>query len=193
MRLMARHTTFAHRLVLKNKGARLLAVALGALFIQAGHAQTAGRLLDLTTMRVMTLDTMHVPFRDRMMFWQPELHLNIEMTVVTRLRIPPRIEDECRTIPRRLDVPAPGTMTSLATCSSRLVTRRGVNPKMNIALERPRIIRVAIVTLLITHEGRSGNLWNDDDGALNRAAGGEDKNDRRDHDAKGGNRHPGLT
>lgn len=67
MRVVTGGTTFAERGMFENDRLGLLAMALGARFIQARHGQTPGGLHDVLAMRVVALDAIHFPFDDRMM------------------------------------------------------------------------------------------------------------------------------
>lgn len=85
---MAAGAAFAQRLVLEHERPGLLAVAGGALVVQARHGQVSAprRLETLAPMRVVALDAVHLPLRNRMMLRQPELQLDVEMAGVARGR-----------------------------------------------------------------------------------------------------------
>jgi hypothetical protein len=102
---MARGAAFTHGCMLKNEGPGLLAVALRAVLVPAGHGQPASRLHNIQAMWIMALDAIHFPFVDRMMLRQVKGSIDVQMALVTRLRVLPGIDDEL--VPAR---PADGNM-----------------------------------------------------------------------------------
>jgi len=137
MGTMAGDAAFAVGFVFKDKRAGLFAVALAALLVQAGHAESAGGLEDLPAVRVMALDAVHLAFRYWMMLGKPELKLDVQMTVVTGLGILAGVEDESGPVAWRRGMEASGAVAAFATGTARELFDVGANPKMDIALERP--------------------------------------------------------
>lgn len=84
VRGMTYRATFPHRFVFVNEGAALLAMALAAGLVFAGHGQAPGWLHDFHAMRVMALDTVHFSLRQWMMVRQVELGVRFKMTAKTR-------------------------------------------------------------------------------------------------------------
>lgn len=94
--IMAHSTAFTHGRMFKNEGACLFAMALRAAFAGTGHGEAAGGFENIAPVRVMALVAVHVPLDDRVMMRQVELGINIQMTLKTRSRIVPGIDDETR-------------------------------------------------------------------------------------------------
>ena len=111
MRRVTNGATFAQRLMLENEGPRLIPVARGAGLVQSGHRQTSGGLHDVTSVRIVALDTIHAPFDDRVMLRQVELGMNLEMTIETRRRILARVDNQTIAPAASRDMPAARSVT----------------------------------------------------------------------------------
>ena len=94
MRIMARGATFSNRLVLIHEWTRLLAMTFCALLIDARHRQATRWLHDFVPMRIVALHTIHPPFDHRMMLRQIEKRVHIQVTLKTRGRILPGINNK---------------------------------------------------------------------------------------------------
>src|ERR1700752_2857301 len=93
MRGVAGHAPFAQRLVFKDKGARLLAMTLGAGFIQTRHRQASRRLQNLPSVRIMALHAVHPSFRDRVVLREIKFRVGLEVALKADLRGLARIYD----------------------------------------------------------------------------------------------------
>jgi hypothetical protein len=71
-------------------------MALRATFILSRHRQPARRFENVAAVRVMAIHATHVAFDDRMMLWQTEFGVDIEMALETGCRIAAGINDELR-------------------------------------------------------------------------------------------------
>src|SRR5260221_12609656 len=69
--------------MLEHKRAGLLAMALGALLVQPRHGETASRLHNLLSVRVVTLHAIHSSFDDRMVLRKIEFRVDLEMALKT--------------------------------------------------------------------------------------------------------------
>jgi hypothetical protein len=67
VRIVAGGASFAHRFVLVDEGAGLLAMTFRALLVHARHRETAGRLHDFVPVRIVALYAIHLAFNDGMM------------------------------------------------------------------------------------------------------------------------------
>lgn len=65
--LMAGGAAVLHALMNEDKGPSLFPVALGALLILAGQAETAGLFENLAAVRVVTTDAIHLTLKNGMM------------------------------------------------------------------------------------------------------------------------------
>jgi hypothetical protein len=115
---MTNDATFAQRLVLENEGAGLLAVALGTGLIVSGHRETARRFENVTTVRVVTLNTIHLAFDYGMMLRQFEFSMRREVTLETGCGVLARVHNELAASTTRLDVFATGTVTGFAAAGA---------------------------------------------------------------------------
>jgi hypothetical protein len=120
---MAYHTALTQCLMLVNKRAALLGVALKADFVSAQESKPAGFevLLNIcrcafdrdSLVRVVTIRAAHFAFEHRMVVRQLERRANFQVTLETSLRIFPRIDD--RTSPAAgFNVQTPGAVTRFA-------------------------------------------------------------------------------
>lgn len=115
MRLMARRTAVTERLVLKGMRPGLFAVALRAPLIQPRHRQSSSGFHDVKPMRIVTLRTIHVPFRNGMVLGQIKLRVGLQMTGETRRGITAGIDDELAPSATHGRVPAARTVARFAT------------------------------------------------------------------------------
>jgi len=114
MRVMACRAALAKGRVFENEGARLLAVALRAVFIQTRDGQSGGGLHDVAAVRVMALNAIHPLFRDRMMLRQPELDFRRTMTLEAGRRILAGVDNKLPTPAASGDMETAGAMASFA-------------------------------------------------------------------------------
>jgi hypothetical protein len=120
---MADDTALTHCLVLVNKWAPLLRVALEASLVSAQESEATAFecLLNVSLctfnsdpgMRVVTIGAAHFAFQHRVMMRQLELRPDFQVTLETSLRRLTRIDNSVRRA-SALYVQAPGTMTRLA-------------------------------------------------------------------------------
>jgi hypothetical protein len=162
---MTDHATFPHCLVLVNKGAPLRGMALEAGFVSAQESKAPAfeHLLNIgpatldcdTDVRIMAIRAAHFAFQHRMVVRQLELCPHFQVTLETRFRRLPRIDDRVR------------RATALDVQTSRTVTRFATNVLCVLAMRlqagmrrRPKIARNIFVTrraFLGSHELRAGN------------------------------------
>lgn len=104
---------FAQGFVLKDKWTGLVLVTLGAALILSSHCQAAFGFENVTAVRVVAVDAIHVTFDDRVMLRQIELALDIEMALKTAVRFFPRVDNESGAA-AGTDMFAAGTMAGFA-------------------------------------------------------------------------------
>jgi hypothetical protein len=95
--------------VLEDERPRLLAMAGGALFVQARHPQSAGRLEDLTAVGIVAVDAVHLALDHRVVLGQAERICTRDGTI-NRPGVLARIEDQLGAIAGRRDMLAAGSM-----------------------------------------------------------------------------------
>ena len=157
MRVMARRTAVAHRLVLEHHWAGLLAMAVGAAFILSRHGEAARRFHDVRAMRIVALRAIHPAFDDRMMLRQIELGVRFEMALETRGRVLAGIEDEF--LPAaRLDMQAARAMTGFAAAGTCFGIRHKMQARMWAGRKFLDNLGVAFVAGFIADESRTGNF-----------------------------------
>src|SRR5437016_3404619 len=69
-------------------------MTLGAVLVHTSHCQAAGRFHDVAAVRVMALDTIHFLFQHRVMLRKMKFHFRGAVTLKTRSRILPRVQNE---------------------------------------------------------------------------------------------------
>jgi len=114
MRLVTSHAAFPQGGMLKHKRPGLILVALGAILICPRHGQSARRLEEVISVRIMALPAIHVPFDHRMMLREHKVALHIEMAFKAGGGILAGIDDELGTT-AGFNMPAAGPMTGFAT------------------------------------------------------------------------------
>ena len=110
VRLVACGAAVLHALMNEDEGSSLFAVALGALLVLTGQAQTAGLFENLSTVRIVTRDAVHLPFKNGMMLGEAELGMFLLMAVQAGLGIGTGIVDKDAFPAACLDVFAAGTV-----------------------------------------------------------------------------------
>lgn len=94
---VAGDAAFAHRRMFKDNRARLVTMTLRTAFIWPRHRQPARRLENVATVRVVAIHATHVAFDDRMMLWQIEFRVHIQMALKTGSWVFTGIDDELGT------------------------------------------------------------------------------------------------
>jgi len=147
--IMADRAAFAHGLVLEDKRAGLVAMALRAALILPGHGQPAFWFQNITSVRVVTLHATHMPLNDGVMLRQIEFTLDVQMTLETGRRIGARVDDEFR-VTAGFDVFAAGTVAGFATgfADHRRVLK--MNPGMGAGGKLPDNFGMAVHAGLVT-------------------------------------------
>jgi hypothetical protein len=93
MRRVANGATFAQGRMFKNKWPCLFSMALGAGFVQARHGQSSRGLHNVQAVGIVALDTIHLPFKHRVVLRKMKLGIDVQMTLKTRCWILPGVND----------------------------------------------------------------------------------------------------
>jgi len=155
--IMTQGAAFAHRRMLKNKRTRLIAMALLAAFVLAGHGQSARRFDNIAAVRVMALPAIHMTLDHRMMLRQIKFRVNVEMALKAGGRFLVRVDDEIRAS-ACLDVLAAGAVTGFAagiTNHRRIVK---MNPRVRTGGKFPDDVPMAVRAGFIADVMRPGNF-----------------------------------
>ncbi len=175
VRVVANGAAFPQRFVLEDKGAGLLAVALGATFVEARHRQPLGSLEDVRSVRIVALDTVHSAFQHRMMLGQIELTMRLEVTAQARGGVLAGVDDELRTPAGGFDVLAAWPVTRFASRLPGHFCILQVNARVSAGGENARNIGVAICAGFIADVVRARNFRGRQDRARSNGAGIEQK------------------
>lgn len=160
---VANRAAFAKRLVFKREGAGLFPMALGARFIESGHGQAARRFHHVPAVRIVALRAIHAVLDDRMVMGKIHLRVNIQMTLVTRRRILPRVDNRLAASAAHGHVFAPWPMTGFTAGQARPFHIVLVESAMRTYRENPGEVRVTIGAGLVADEGRSFDFqWHHD-------------------------------
>jgi hypothetical protein len=158
MGTMANGAAFAQRLVFEHKRSALIAVTRGAILVEPGHGQPAGRFENIAAMRIVALHTIHARFQHRMMLRQTEFSVGLQMTLETGSGIFAGIDDEFSASAPGLDVFAAGPVAGFATGLAGQFSALEMNARMRAGGKDARDIRVAIVAGFIADIIRAGNF-----------------------------------
>jgi hypothetical protein len=168
VRVVTDSAAFAQRLVFENHGPGLLAMALRAAFISAGHCQAATGFEDVSAVRIVALHTIHPPFQDRMMLREMKPGFSLDVALETSGRVFAWIDDEF-TPAAGLDVFAAGTVAGFATRAA----GQGAPPRISARMRTGRKDRdnggMTIRARLVPHNMGAGYAQRDDDGPVRRA------------------------
>ena len=163
VRVMATDAALAQRFVLEDKTLRLLAVAIRALFVEPRHRESAGRLHDVVSMRIVALHAVHLSFTNGMVLREVEIRVDFEMTIETGLRIASRINDELAATAADSHVFAARTMARFTTGTARHLRRLDVDARMRTGGENARVIPVAIHAPFVADKRRTFDFrWRHD-------------------------------
>ena len=152
----------------KHHGPGLLAVALGATFVLAGHGQATLGFEDVAAVRIVALHAIHPSFDNRMMLRQMKLAFNVQVTLETGSRILPGIDDESG-LAAGLDVFAAGAVAGFATRSARQGVPARISARMWTGREGGDNGGMAVHARLVPHQMGAGNGEGDNDRPVRRA------------------------
>ena len=178
VRVVANRAPFTQRLVLKDEGTGLLAVALRAILVQPRHRQAARRLENVTPMRVVALHAIHAPLDDRMPLRQMKFRLGLQMALETGGRVLAWIDDKLTASAARFDVFAARTMTGLAAGLAGHFRVRNMDARMWAGREHARDIGMAVKASAVADVSSTRDFGRSHDGPL-KAGAGDEKERRR--------------
>jgi hypothetical protein len=163
VRLMADSASFAQCFVFENERASLLAMALSAPFIQTSHHQSPAPLVNIHSVRIVTLGAIHFAFPDRVMLRQINFGMSLQMALQAGGRVVTRINDQPTAPPACRHMPAARTMACLAAGRPREAGPFKVHSSMGTGREYAGNVGVTLRTNFVANEGSSRNgRWRDD-------------------------------
>ena len=154
--------------MLEHERARLLAMAPGALLVQPGHRQTAGRLHDVQAVGIVALHAIHLALKHRVMLRQVELRMDIEVALQATGRILARVVNEgpgaCG------DMPAGGAMARFTAIDAGELNVIPAEFAVGAGGKNSRNVGVAIEAVFVPNKMSAFDFWRSDHGALKRTA-----------------------
>ena len=144
-------------------------MTLGTSLVDLRHGQSAGRLHDIETVRIVALNTIHVTFDDGVTVRHLKFGVCLEMTSKARGRVFGRVDNKFP--PAGFCVAAARSMTEFASVF--VTVRGGVEPKpgMCAGWERSAVVGVAIIASPVANVTRIRNGRSNHYRARNRGAG----------------------
>jgi hypothetical protein len=106
----------------------LLAMASDTGLVLTRHRQAAGRFHQVQSMGVMALHTVHLTLRHRMMIWEVELRLRLEMALVAGWGIVSGVRDKLTATPAAFDVEASGAVAGFTAVQRALGVLADLDP-----------------------------------------------------------------
>jgi hypothetical protein len=179
VRAMASGAAFAEGFVFVNEGAALFAMALRALFVEAGHGEAAGGLHRVVAVRVVALHTIHVAFDDRMMLRKIEFGMDVDVALETGARIFAGVDDETTATAADADVFAGRAMAGFAAADAREFYVVLVETAVRAEGECLRDVGVTFHAGSVADKMRAGDVRRGDDGAFHGRA-GQQQNEKSD-------------
>ena len=159
MRGMTGRAAFAHRLVFKDKTTGLILMTTGTVFTLESERKILGLPVDVTTMRIVTINAAHFAFRHEVMIRQTKLGMSLEMAIETSLRILPGIDDELvELLPAGGDMSAAGTVTRFAAGFPCHLQGLRMEPAVSAGRKLLHVVRMAIRAGGVANELGTGNL-----------------------------------
>lgn len=173
VRLMAGGASFAHGFMLEHKWASLIAVTIGAAFVQSGHGQSAGRLPNIVAVGIMTVAATHAAFEHRMVLRQIELRMRRQMTLEAGCGIAARIDDQITCTGRR-HMAATWTVTRFAAgLPGHLESIVAMEPAVGAAGKDSSVVFMALGAGRVAHKRRAFDGWRGVYRAVESSAGGQ--------------------
>ena len=130
MGLVTSSAAFPHRFMFEDEVPGLLSMALGTRLIQSCQSQPACRFLDIVTVWIMTLHTVHFFLQDRMMGRKAKFGVHTHMTLEAGLRGLAGIYDQTMEgrSPTRFHVQTASSMTGFTAGVHPLCSGHRMNP-----------------------------------------------------------------
>jgi hypothetical protein len=108
---MTHSATLPQRFMLEHNRPRVIPMTLRAILVQPRHRQSTRWLENVSSVRIVALNTIHVTFNHWVTLRHSKFCLRLQMTLKTRHRIFARVHNKFASPTARLDMFAPGPMT----------------------------------------------------------------------------------
>lgn len=158
VRRMTNGATLAQSLMFIDNGLGLFTVALGTVFIEPCHRQTAVGFHDVRAMWVVALNAVHLILNHRMMLWQVELCMDLQMTIEACRRILARIDNEFPPSAADSNMFATRSVAGLAACGRSPFDVVLVKAGMRTARECTSNVGVTLGARRISHVMGAGDV-----------------------------------
>src|SRR6185369_3565352 len=159
MRAVANDAALAHRFVLEDKGAGLVAMTRAAAFALTRHGQSPRGLADVISMGIVALDAVHSLFHHGMMLGQMKLGLRLQVALEATLGVLARIKNVSAPASPGFHVLAAGPMAGLAPGLAGHLAIRHVHTGVGARQKLTADIGVTLQTRMVAHIARPGNFW----------------------------------
>jgi len=147
VRRMATRAAFPHGFVFEHEPSGLFLVALRTILTLEMQGQVPGGFANLSTVRIVTIHTVHFPFRHEMMIRHPKFRVGLQMAVEARGRILAGIHDEfVEALPTGRDMSTARSMAGFAAGLARHLFRFRMKLSVWTGRENPRVVGMAIHT-----------------------------------------------
>ena len=171
MDIVTVNATFAHGLMVEYMRPRLLTMTLRANIIHPSHAHALW-FVNVLTVRVVTTDTAHATFFQRMMIGQIELCFLINMALETCFRIFTWIDDELTLAATGIHMETAGTVATFAALAGNAFLIGGeLDPRVLGELESIDLLFVTGRTSVHADVLRAGDQRRGNEDPVNRCAG----------------------
>jgi len=171
MDIVTVNATFAHGLMVEYMRPRLLTMTLRANIIHPSHAHALW-FVNVLTVRVVTTDTAHATFFQRMMIGQIELCFLINMALEAGFRIFTWIDDKLALATAGIDVETTGAVTAFAALARNTFLIAGeLDPRVLGKLKIIDLLFVTSSTNIHADIRRAGNKGRSHHYAVNRCTG----------------------
>ena len=171
VRVVTNRAALAQCLVFENKRASLITMTLSTGLIKPRQAQPTGWFHDVSTMRIVALNTVHLAFDYRMMLRKRKLRVRLKVALKTGSGIFARIDDKPSFTTTNLHVFASGPMASFTPTLSDFRIGNEMHSGMSSRWKNSHVIRVTLKTRLVADVISPGNAGAHHDSSGGRGTG----------------------
>ena len=171
MGIVADGAALSESFVFENKGTGLLAMALGARFIQPPHGEPSGALENVRSVRIVTVYAIHALLEHGVMLRQLEFRVSLEMALKASGGIFSGVNDEFADAATRLNVFASRPVTRLTAGQACHFRALDMNPRMRTGGEASSDIRMTVQTGFVADVTGAGDFRRGHDRSLDAGAG----------------------
>lgn len=179
VRVVANDAAFAKSFVLENEGAALLAMAAGAAFVHARHAERRGAaeagVMDVGAVWIVAIDTVHAVFDDRMMLRKVEFAVGLDVAIEAGGGVFAGVDDETAASAAGFDMHAAGAVAAFAAGHAGEINVVLVEAAVSAGGKLADDVCVAIDAGGIADKMRAGDFGRRNEGALSERGASSDQ------------------